>query len=276
VNVFRFFHRSIVDASLLKEVSQWPLRRAGGYLVRIFLLAALVISCARLYRMLDRANGLAAYCAVIFEGCGVDNGALTASRAMPYPVDTYAATEVFYQLFGPGGPHYALPDSFAVIDTQAHDVPRKSNARVLFSSRNLLLNSGMFSPVRIAYSALLPASGRFTLDRDVINRGIKRRIIPLCLAVALQEFVFNFFLAALTVLFLAGMSYAFSLPRLLGFGCYLKMACACCTPMIAGDALIALSGAQMAWPGYLFFCISVFILLRGIKAAAQQANERGA
>jgi hypothetical protein len=276
VNVFRFFHRSIVDASLLKEVSQWPLRRVGGYLLRIFLLSALAISCARVYRMYDGTNGLAAHCTVIFEGCGVDNGVLTASRAMPYPVDAYAATEVFYQLFGPGGPHYALPDSFAVIDTQARDVPRQSGIRVLITSRNLLLNSGMFPPVRIPYSALLPASGRFALDRNVIDRGIKRLIVPLCLAVALQEFVFNFFLVVLTVLFLAGMSYALSLPRLLGFGRYFKMACACCTPMIAGDALIALSGAQMAWPAYLFFCISVFILLRGIKAAAQQSNERGA
>jgi len=275
VNVFRFFHRSIIDVSLYREIGQWPLRRVGGYLVRIFLLAALVISCARVYRMLDGTSGLAAHLTAIFSGCSVNSGVLTVSRATPYPVDNYAATEAFYQLFGSGGPHYALPDSFAVIDTQARDAPRQTSIRVVFASRNLLLNSGMFPQVRISYAALLPASGGFVLDRTTIDRGMKHLVVPLCLFVGLQEFFFNFFLVVITVMFLAGMSYALSLPRLLGFAVYVKMACACCTPMIAGDACIALAGAQMAWPAYLFFCISVFILLRGIKAVAQQSNERG-
>lgn len=270
---FLSIHRSIVDAGFYAEIRRSALRTCFWYVIRLFFLAIFVIACSRLYYALDKDKGLPAQFAFLLENVTIAKGTLSYNGDLPHLADKYAIGSIIDILSDRGDISIILPDSIMVIDT-GNQIPLGRQTRIALRSSYAEMH--FFGPVamRLPYSVLFPDSAAHRFTREGNSDYFHRNAVSLWGSLAATAAFSGIFQLAGTIVFLAAMAFFFGFPRLFQFSQLLKMACFSVTPICIGDALLALTATKMVWPGYLFFCLSVFILLRGMKGAVQSLAKR--
>jgi len=277
LNFFHIIHRSIFEPEFYKDtVVSANKKFVAGYVLKLLIFSALIISAAQLYYLFDEQRGLASPMEAAFHGMEIIDGKLDPGVQTPYILPNYLIFPVLQNAFGIENAFATDSDSMFIVDT-ASQIQYSLKVPVILMKKDeivFLFNSMMSFPAK--YSDLLGGEKDFKFDKESINSFLRKNRLGLLQLFFFKNFTTNFFTLIFSIILLGGAAFIFRVEKRFVFTMYLKTAVFAVTPILVGNILIALSGVQLAWPWHVLIFISTVVMFRALVAmgtSSEKPNE---
>lgn len=259
-------HRSILDPAFYDEVRGGRVVSAVRYLLTLTAVAALVGTIGRTSYFVDAENGFPARAAEILQGTEIVDGVFYPGEETPHVARRSQLAEIFRLILPVAEPSTFVPDSAVVIDTTV--APQEAAERsglLIFTRRHLVAYPGTFMARVVPYVEVFGDADRFRFTPQAIRGFVMAHLVGIALQFAFVELAFMAFHTLFGIAFLNIAAYILRAGRTGHRRESLLMACYAVTPLTVGMAIQEMAGTAVEGIWYVFICVSLFVLLRGVR-----------
>jgi hypothetical protein len=273
LNFFALVHKSIFSGRFYAGIAGMRVGQIVRYVAIATALASCIAGVSRTWYALRPATGIAAEVSALLDGMELKNGTLDPHRPTPFVPGIRHLANLLGLVFAVPQAFDALPDSILVVDTSAGaQQGAGAGIRFLLTSTSFIVNPSAKVPLQQPYRTIING-GNLVIEEKTVRALLEKHIVRVAVFFILWTGIVTAPVFLLSIAFLSFAAYIFRLDRSKNTLYFLKIACFAASPVYVGTALAALSGAAVPWVWHAFILVSMFVMFRGVSAAAKNTDQ---